>query len=374
MFDSIGKNNIKMKIGIFKQDLLKPLDRLSRIVSNKSALPIMDCVKVEVYGEEAFLTAGNDSTKMTIKTNVTPIIDGNFGFCVDIKSLQETLKKMPDMGLSLEFQEENSNIIIDFNSGEMNLPTFNKDEYPEIGKIEGGGIVIDKAMTDKIDKAFRFSADDELRPVMNGVYFDTKKGNIVASDGHSLYLCDSLPINETVPPFNLTKDAYKAIRGLSDYSIVVDERMAYIKGDGFVVSTRLIDGRYPNYMSIIPNNPIEYIIDRDSLLKAIDRAMLCSSIETSLVRLRFDGNKIYITTQDLDRNKSFNESIVCNGSEVGEVGLKGSLATLCLGSLDTNMIRFTYTDKSRAVVFKPIKDGEHNDPHKELILLMPMMI
>ena len=362
-----------MKIGIFKQDFLKPLDKLSRIVSNRSSLPIMDCVKVDVYGESAFLTAGNEGTKMTIKTDVSPIMDGNFGFCVDLKSFQETLKKMPSIGLSLEFKEEENSIVINFNSGEISLPTFDKNEYPEVGKVIGESIVIDKAMSNKIDKAFKFSADDELRPVMNGVYFDTQKGNIVASNGHALYLCDSLPTNESVPSFNLTKDAYKAIRGLYDYSITVDERMAYIKGDDFVVSTRLIEGRYPNYMSIIPNNPIEYVIDRDTLLKAIDRSMVCSS-ETSLVKLELGGTKIDITTQDLDMNKSFSESIVCNGDEIGEVGLKGSLATLCLGSLDTNMVSFTYADKSRAVVFKPINDGEHNDPHKELVLLMPMMI
>lgn len=368
--DTLEINNIKMKIGIFKQDFLKPLDRLSKLVSNRPLLPILDCVKVDIYGELAYLTAGNESTIMSIKTSVPSGCGGEFSFCTDLKLFQEALRKMPDVGLSLELKDD-SCIIINFNSGEISLPVFDKNEFPKLDKIEGESVIIDEHLSKNIEKAFRFAGNDDLRPVMNGVYFDTKMGRVVATDGFSLYMCSSLPINESISAFNLTRDVYSAIKGLSNYSIASNNRLAYIKGNDFVISTKLLEGIYPNYMSVIPDNPIEYIVDRDALLKAIDRSMICSG-DTSLVKLDLIETEIKITTTDVDRNRLFNESMPCNGNGFGEIGLKGSLATMCLGSLDTDMIMFTYADKSRAVTINPVSDDGLES--KELVLLMPMLI
>lgn len=363
-----------MKIGIYKNTLLKPLDRLSKLVSSRSSLPILDCVRVEYSNDKLNLVAGNDGTKMSITVEAVGIDgDSNVGFCVDLNTFQDALKKMPDIGLSLELKENNE-IELDFNTGKLSLPVFDIYEYPAMEVECGESILIEESLTKNIDKAFRFSADDELRPVLNGVFFDTIQGNIVGTDGHSLYVSNGLPINGNVKPFILTKDAQKAVKGLSNYTIGSDDRNACIQGDNFMVVTRLIEGNFPNYKSIIPQNNIEYIIDRETFLNAIDRSMIATDEATSLCAIEMDENAIDVKTKDLDSNKSFKETIPCNGDQPGIVGLKGSLATLCLKSIDTDMVLFTYTDKTRAVVFKPINDVEHTSPYKELILLMPMMI
>lgn len=358
-----------MKFGIYKNSTLRPLDRLAKLVSNRSSLPILDCVKVELKGDSICLTAGNDSTKMSISTEAMPLDNEFGGFCVDIKTFQDVLKKMPEVGISIT--HEGNEIEIDFNSGKIKLPVFPLEEYPSLEEMDGEGIFIDSKLSENISKAFMLSADDELRPVLNGVYFDTTGGNIVGTDGHSMYVSSGLPTSNSISPFIMSKDANKAIKGLKEYSVKADSRNVFINGDDFVVISRLIEGNFPNYKSVIPDNRLKYIVDRETMLRSIDRSTICANESTSLVVLEMSSSSISISTEDLNNNLSFKEEMPCNGEESGRVGLKGTLAALCLKLLDTEMIYFTFTSESRAILFKPMGGG---DDLKELILLMPIVI
>ena len=357
-----------MKFGVFKKDILKPLEKLSRLVPRRTTLPILHCVKVDFSGSGMSLTAGSIETSMTIEAPASPI-DGNTGsFCVDMKQLFGIIKKMPDVGI--QFIVEGNMLTVFFGTGKMKLPLMPAEEYPSPQEVSGNKLPIDSSIISKVDKAFRFTDDSLLRPALCGVFFDTAKGNIVGASGYSLYMSSGLPTNSGVESFILTKEAYEGIKELDVHSIMVGDNHALIEGDNFHITARLIDENFPNYESVIPKNEIEYIADLEGLKASIDRSMICSDKETSLVVLEFN-NGIHVKTKSKDSGTSFKEKVDCNGDHVDEVGLNGLFMLSSLNSIDTKEVMITFNSKTRPLTIHPM--GSENS-EKELILLMPMMI
>ena len=357
-----------MKFGIYKKDIQAPLEKLSRLIPRRTTLPILHCVKMDFNGSYLTLTAGSIETTMTIKVNATPI-DGETGVvCVDLKQFLGTIKKMPNVGIRLEV--EGNTMTINFDTGKINLPLLPAEKYPAAPKVNGGKLNVDSEVMSKVEKAFNFTSDSDLRPALCGVYFDTVNGNIVGTNGHTMYTSSGLSKDSGVEPFILTEEAYAGIKGLEVSTIMVGEAHALIEGENFYITARLIDGNFPNYKSVIPKNDIKYISNLEALRTSVDRALLCTDEFTSLVVFEFN-DAIYVKTRDEEAGTSFKEKVECNGEHKDEVGLNGKYLLSCLNALDSKDVIITFTDNNRPLTIHPMsEDLEEN----ELILLMPMMI
>ena len=232
-----------------------------------------------------------------------------------------------------------------------------------------------------INRAVFATADDELRPVMNGIYFDitTEDITMVASDGHKLVRCKTLAAkgNERAA-FILPKKPASLIKNLlpkeqGQVVIEFDERNAVFTLEKYRMVCRLIEGRYPNYNSVIlQNNPYKVTVDRMQLVGALRRVSIFSSQASSLIKLRMQPNQIVISAQDIDFSTSAEETLACqyDGNPMS-IGFKSTFLIDILNNIAADEVIIELADPSRAGVIIPVEQEENEDL---LMLLMPMML
>jgi DNA polymerase-3 subunit beta len=237
-----------------------------------------------------------------------------------------------------------------------------------------------------ISKTLFCTADDELRPVMNGVFFDIMKDNLtlVATDAHKLvrfktsYNSVSFQEEEEKLSFILPKKPATMLKNIlpkesGDVDIKFDSKNAYFKLSNYTMICRQVEGRFPNYNGVIPKtNAYKIIIDRVSLLNALKRVSVFSNQASNLVKLDFSDNMIHISAQDIDFSISAEETIKCQfeGAPI-KIGFKSAFLIEILSNINASDVIFELTDPSRAGLILPFE----NEANEEiLMLLMPMLL
>jgi DNA polymerase-3 subunit beta len=232
-----------------------------------------------------------------------------------------------------------------------------------------------------INRSLFAVAEDELRPVMNGVYFDFYPENliIVASDGHKLMRLSDLSVHaENHASFILPRKPANTLKNLllkNSDSVVVsfDENNAYFKMPAFEMVCRLIEGRYPNYNAVIPvDSPNLATVDRLSFLTALTRVSVFASQSSGLVKLHLSDNQIVIYAQDIDFSTSGEEKVECQYiAEPMEIGFKASCLIDILTNISSENVILQLADATRAGVLVPAENKENEDL---LMLLVPLLL
>ena len=260
----------------------------------------------------------------------------------------------------------------------------NADEYPQTPRLGDNAVNVTMeapVMLNGINRALFATADDELRPVMNGIYFDitTEDITFVASDGHKLVRNKTYKArgNEKAA-FILPKKPASLLKNLlpkeqGDVQIGFDDRNAIFTLENYSMTCRLIEGRYPNYNSVIPqNNPHKATIDRAAFMSALKRVSVFSSAASSLIKLHLDFNRIQISGQDIDFSTSAEETLMCQyeGNPMS-IGFKSTFLIDILNNISSQEVIMELADPSRAGVILPVDQEDEEDL---LMLLMPMML
>ena len=156
-------------------------------------------------------------------------------------------------------------------------------------------------------------------------------------------------------------------------TVAFDERNASFTLENFRMMCRLIEGRYPNYNSVIPkNNPYKVTIDRLQLLGAMRRVSVFSSQASSLIKLRLQENEMVVSAQDIDFSTSAEEVLACQyGGNPMSIGFKSTFLIDILNNISSSEVVIELADPSRAGVVIPLEQEENEDL---LMLLMPMML
>lgn len=343
---------------INRDTLYKALSDVNRVINSRNTLPILACVVFKVEGEKLNLTAGDGEV---FYSTVIDLVEGfDESFAVDCRTLTNALKEMPSMPLTINVVD--NKIEVDYFKGKFELPTEDVNEYPTIPTVEGEQVLIEDTIS--INTAQIFVADDELRPVMNGVYLDFENGYIASSDGHKLYRSELTKADGSVI---VPKKAMMLSKLLPMYKISFNDTNVMFGFEDTTIISRLIDGRYPNYNSVIPkNNPYHYEVDRELLINAIKRVSVFGSKASNLIRLEFKDGKLNLQAKDLDFSTSAEESLECVTSEDMTIGFKATFLIDILNSIRGDVVHIDLADKSRAGIFK----GDNED----IFLLMPMLI
>jgi DNA polymerase-3 subunit beta len=216
---------------------------------------------------------------------------------------------------------------------------------------------------------------------MNGIYFDLTPDclSIVASDGHKLVRNRLMSIQSEQPAaFILPKKPASLLKNLlgkdgGDVVIRFDDRNAQINyGEGEIIC-RLIEGRYPNYNSVIPqNNPNQLTIDRRSFIGALKRVLPFASESSQLVRLRLDAGRLEVSSEDIDFATSAKEVVNCEYTgQSMSIGFKGTSLSEILNNLQSEEVQMELADPSRAGLIIPVTQPENEDV---LMLIMPMLL
>lgn len=372
-----------MKFIVSSTGLFSHLQAVSRVINSKNSLPILDCVLMEVKEGILSLTASDSESTLTTSLPVNDT-DGNGRFAVSARKFIDSLKEIPEQPLTFEVDTNNFNIAIYYLNGKYSLVGQNADDFPLAPALRANPIHISmasKVLVNGINRTLFATAEDELRPVMNGVYMDMTPADItfVASDGHRLVRDKSTAAHaNTNAAFILPKkpsNIWKTLltKGEDEVIIDFDEKNAVITANEYKMVCRLIEGRYPNYNSVIPqDNPYKVRIDRQAMMSALRRVSVFSSQASSLIKLHLDNNQLQISAQDIDFSTSAEEILTCeyDGNPMS-IGFKSTFLIDILNNLNAEEVIIELTDPSRAGVIVPVEQEENDDV---LMLLMPMML
>ena len=372
-----------MKFIVSSTALFSHLQAISRVINSKNSLPILDCFLIELQDGTLSMTASDNETTLSTSIEVSDYEeDGRFA--VSSKTLLEALKEIPEQPLSFQINSSNLEITVQYQNGKYSLMGQSADEYPQASELNEGAVQVVMGadiLTTGINRSLFATADDELRPVMNGIYFDitTEDITLVASDGHKLVRNKTYAAHgEEKAAFILPKKPANLLKNLlpkeqGDVQIGFDDRNATFTLENYRMVCRLIEGRYPNYNSVIPqNNPHKAIIDRASFISALRRVSVFSSQASSLIKLSLSENMMKISAQDIDFSTSAEESLICQyDGNAMSIGFKSSFLIDILNNIASQNVIIQLADPSRAGVVVPEEQEENEDL---LMLLMPMML
>ena len=372
-----------MRFTVSSTALSSKLNALSRVINSKNSLPILADFLFDIHDGVLYLTASDSENVMKTQIELTES-DGNGRFAIGNHDLLEAVKGFAEQPITFDVDQQTNLAKISYQNGMFSLPIENADEFPQpqgISFTANEIVIANTLLAENINRTLFATAQDELRPVMNGIYFDLTPDclAIVASDGHKLVRNKVLSIKSEQPAaFILPKKPASLLKNLlgkegGDVTIKFDERNAVINyGDGELIC-RLIDGRYPNYNSVIPqNNTNQLTIDRLGLLAALRHVQPFANDSSNLIRFHVEGGTLQLDAEDYDYSKTATERISCsyNGQPMS-IGFKGSSFIEILSNFDCQEILIQLADPSRAGLVLPSEQPENQDV---LMLMMPMLL
>ena len=372
-----------MRFTISSTALSSKLTALSRVINSKNALPILGDFLFEIDNNVLSLTASDSENVMKTQLELTDS-EGSFRFAIGNHDLLEAVKGFSEQPITFDVDLSQNVVKISYQNGLFNLPVDNADEYPVTQPVSEFAKTItlpNSILAENINRSIFATAQDELRPVMNGIYFDLTADHlaVVASDGHKLVRNKIFSIKSEEPAaFILPKKPANLLKNLlgkdgGDVTIRFDERNAEVNyGDG-VLQCRLIEGRYPNYNSVIPqNNPNEVRLDRLGLLAALRRVQPFANDSSNLVRFHVEGSTFQLDAEDYDFSKTATERMSCdyNGNPMS-IGFKGNAFIDVLSNIECQDVIIQLADSSRAGLVLPSEQPENQEI---VMLMMPMLL
>jgi DNA polymerase-3 subunit beta len=374
-----------MKFVVSSSELLGHLQAISRVISSKNTLPILDNFLFNLSGNDLEITASDlESTLITrMKLENT---DGDGTIALPARILLDALKEFSVQPLTFDINMETLAVVISSENGKFNVVGQNGIDFPALPSIKKDKkfefVINADVLLAGISKTLFATADDELRPVMGGIFVETSTDKItfVASDAHKLvryqrtdsHSDDNASFILPKKPASLLKNILPKEAG--PVTVEFDDKNAFFILSNYKVVCRLVEGNYPNYNSVIPkNNPRKITIDRVEFFNTLKRVSVFSNQASNLVKLQLKGNQVLVSAQDIDFSISAYERIKCQyeGDEI-EIGFKSVFLVEILSNIGSQDVMIELADPTRAGLFLPvISDNESEDL---LMLLMPMMI
>lgn len=370
-----------MKITLNSSILLKKLQLLGGVINSSNTIPILDNFLFDVKNNELKITASDLETTMSSTLEVES--SGDVSIALPAKMLIDILKTFPEQPLTFEVLE-NSTIEISSTSGKYNIAYYPGDQFPKSVDLQNPSttVIPSKVLTNAISKTIFATGTDDLRPVMCGVLFQLSTTGLtfVATDAHKLVkyqrndltaLQDSQFIMPK-KPLNVLKGVLVGLDG--EVKIEYNESNATFTFENYVLSCRLIDGKYPNYEAVIPKeNPNKLVINKSQFLNSLKSVSILSSKETHQVKLKVAGMELKLSAEDIDYSNKANETLICNyqGDDM-EIGFNSRFLIEMLNNLTCDEIQLEMSQPNRAGILTP-NDGTAEG---EIItmLVMPSLI
>lgn len=368
--------------------LLSHLQAISRVINAKNTWQILDNFLFDLNGNQLTMTATDMETTLITHMEVEEA-EGSGKVAVASRLLLETLREFSDQPLTFDINDSNLAMVITSANGFYNFIGQNGDEYPLLPEIEADAQEMTlpvETLEAGINKTLFSAADDELRPIMNGVYFDIAQDSLtlVATDAHKLvryktnYTDVKLTDETEGASFVLPKKPANMLKSIlpkesGDVVVRFDRKNAHFQLSNYTMICRQVEGKFPNYNAVIPQeSPYKVIVDRLSLLNALRRVSVFSNQANNLVKLDIADNKIVMSAQDIDFSISAEETIDCQFAEKGiRIGFKSVFLIEILNNIPSDEVIIGLIDSSRAAIILPFENKENEEI---LMLLMPMLL
>jgi DNA polymerase-3 subunit beta len=370
-----------MKFIVSSTYLLKQLQVLGGVINNSNTLPILDNFLFELDKSKLTVSASDLETTMVSLLNVES--DSKGSIALPARLLLDTLKTFPEQPLTFKV-EDNNTVEISSNHGKYALAFANGEEFPKAVALEDPSktIVTGDILATAISKTIFAAGNDDLRPVMSGVFFQFSSEGLtfVATDAHKLvkYTREDLKATQSAE-FIMPKKPLNLLKGIlagseEDVTIEYNDSNAKFTFENSQLICRLIDGKYPNYEAVIPKeNPNKLMIDRTQFLNSVRRVSIFSNKTTHQIRLKIAGAELNISAEDIDYSNKAEERLTCDyqGDDM-QIGFNSRFLVEMLNNLNADEIKLEMSLPNRAGILTPadgLDEGEFIT-----MLVMPVML
>jgi DNA polymerase III subunit beta len=370
-----------MKFIVSSSYLLKQLQVLGSVINSSNTLPILDNFLFELNDTVLTVSASDLETTMSAILEIDSKSQGSVA--IPAKLLLEILKTFPEQPLTFTV-EENSTIEISSNSGKYALAYAPGEEFPKAVVLDdpSATLVPAEVLASAISKTIFAAGNDDLRPVMSGVFFQFSPQSLifVATDAHKLVKYSRTDVTASeVAEFIMPKKPLTILKGIlamtdSEVKIEYNDSNAVFSFDSYMLVCRLIDGKYPNYEAVIPKeNPNKLHIDRTQLLNSVRRVAIFSNKTTHQIRLKIAGTELNISAEDIDYSNKAEERLTCDyqGDDM-QIGFNSRFLTEMLNNLQSDEIMLEMSLPNRAGILTPV-DGL-DEGETVTMLVMPVML
>jgi len=375
-----------MKFIISKTALEMAVKNICRVINPKNALPILADILCMVDEERKTITmTGSDSEAWLTYQIALQECEGGGPFCIGADLLRDALAELSEQPLTILATTESDNrFTLRHESGTTVLPLELSDEYPTPRHIDStvNEWTLESGMLKRVLKRSMFAtANNDLRSVMNGVYFDQQEGvlNVVASNGHVL-IRNAEEVDNAPDSFIMTKKAANLLPTLMDGDdevvMAFDDRAVRVEQGPMSFTFLMVEGKYPNYMSVIPQDaPYSLTADRQALLKALRNVAHFTPGSSRLVKLTMLSNQtMELRGEDYDFSTKATDSIGIDYPDGRDMtlGVKADSIIDELSRIIEPQVTMRFTDPSRAVTFNPVEPLYQGE--EITMLLMPMLV
>ena len=279
---------------------------------------------------------------------------------------------------------DNNILEINANNGKYSIGFFPGEDYPSISQLKdpNSTTINSEVLLESINRTLFATGNDDLRPVMSGVFFQftTSELTFVATDAHKLVKYSRKDLSaETNTEFIMPKKPLQILKGIlqgtnEDLSIEYNETNAEFSFGNLRLTCRLVEGKYPNYEAVIPKeNPNEMKIGRVSFLNSVRRVSIFSNKTTHQVRLKIAGADLQISAEDFDYSNRAEERLGCEykGDDL-EIGFNSRFLIEMLNNLTCSDIKLSMSMPNRAGIISPQDDIDEGEDIT--MLVMPVML
>ena len=391
----------------FKSDDVAPvMERIASVISQKNIIPALLNVSISTRWDgnnNPYLELLSSDGEMWLRM-YAPCDDATreITIYVDAKEFAQSLKSLSGKSVTMEIDEEKHIVVCSYGNGRFKLPMVSSLEYP-MPKIwiedMDNLLVVDipsSRLLSAIRSVFFATANDEIRLILNGVHFDFLEDGMVSvgTNGQCLVKYKDLSIkngeyprpdaitNDVSKPYSLTmskKVCETLMRVLpnitSDVHFAFDESGLVIRCDAFEVYARPIDGKYPNYDSVIPrDNNDECHTNKNNIVSAIKHVIPFGNNTNAFIAITFKENLAVVAAENIDFNKEASEDVDARTSFLGReqtIGFNGNFLSQLIQNVDGENVKFLIGDERHAMIVtndSDIEDVEYTS------ILMPILL
>lgn len=356
-----------MKTRIKTSDLAKAVNTCSNIMNNSIAIPIVaECIKIQVKDDTMTITSSDLENTMIYKLETQGMIDGEF--CVEVKLLKSLLPLIQDEYITLELI---NSLHIYTNAGKYNINTCDATEYPIFQVPQSEGVIIPIAtLRNAINKTSYAVSTDEMRPAMCGIYAEIEPNKIsfTATNAQVLSNYSEELMSGEKMDFIIPRKTLATLKTLENDVTVSDSNNNIVfDADNIIIITRKIDGKYPNYKTVIPEDfEIKATVEKAILVDAVKRMSLFANKNNSFVKLQIGFDTLSISAEDIDFGKDGNEKMKCSSNGEITIGFNTKFLIDLLNVAVGNEVIINLTTPNKCAVVKS------NENHFSLI--MPVTI
>lgn len=342
-------NGAEMKASVIQENLSEAVLKVVKSISSRPQLPVLSNILIDARKDGLYFS-GTD-LEMAIKVKIGAKIDEPGKTTVPAKIFSEFVSSLPAGNVELSLDKETLHV----NSGsyKAKFQTISDSEFPEIVDFkaaDGEGSV--KVLMDDLEKVLGrvnfAAAKDSMRPVLTGVFFEFKgKGlNLVSTDGFRLAL-DKLKLSSDVKsenfivPSRVMAEVVKMGGEEISFKFLKDSnQVVFVSGDSLVLS-QIIEGTYPDYRRIIPDeSETEVIFDREELLSATRASLIFARENSNVVRWELEGNSVKIVSESPEMGENRVEVEAKIDGNGGEVAYNGKFILEFLQSVESQSVSY----------------------------------